>query len=53
MITLTYTINGARFRRGYSRSMWRSAILRARILRDSGIPVVVRRTPAKRGRTMR
>jgi hypothetical protein len=39
MIRLTYKSNGARFRREYLRSDWRSAITRARDLRGNGIAV--------------
>jgi hypothetical protein len=42
-MTIRYTINGAKFRRTYSRREWRAMITRARVLRENGISVVIRR----------
>jgi len=43
MITLRYTINGAKFTRRFERREWRDAVIRARVLRENGVAVTINR----------
>jgi hypothetical protein len=46
-IVLNYKINGASFKRSYNQVDWRAAQQRANLLKQQGIPVVVKGWPKR------